>query len=349
MALSVAKLAEYLTHGLNVYISGEAGTGKTQCLKAAADRAGLKMGYMSAPTLDAYVDLVGIPVAEYKEALKKKVLEFIRKQDFEDIEVLFIDELPRGELKTLNAIFEVVQFGTINGDKAFPKLKAVVAAGNPMTDDYQGQQQLDYALVDRFDMYLETDTAADLPYFVDTFGKAVAKALVSWHKAHNAKEDGYLSPRRLEKIGHTWKLMPEIGTIKAMVPPGGKFKVDLLHRALTDAMKQDKVASDPEAKLVDRIAFMEASDVRDNRDEIIKMLPSAAPTEAAKVTEAVSRALSVGVKVDVIVNNWGPVLEYFSHVDEMSMIADWTSSRQLDLRKKALESKISIGKNLIEI
>ena len=135
MGLSVAKLAEYMGHGLSVYISGEAGTGKTYCLKAAADRAGYKMGYLSAPTLDPYLELTGLPIVEYNEKLKKKVLEFIRRKDFDDIEVLFIDELPRGELKTLNAIFEIVAEGTLNGESALPKLKCVVAAGNPITED----------------------------------------------------------------------------------------------------------------------------------------------------------------------------------------------------------------------
>lgn len=349
MGLSVAKLAEYMGHGLNIYITGEAGTGKTRCLQAAAKLANLKMGYMSAPTLDPWIDLIGLPTAEYNEALKRKVLEFIRKKEFGDIEVLFIDELPRGELKTLNAIFELLQDGTINGEAAIPSLKCVVGAGNPMTDDYTGQNQLDAALLDRMDIYLETDTKADLAYFVDTFGKAVGKALVDWHKAHNAAEDGYLSPRRLEKIGHTWKLMPELGTIKAMVPLGGTFKVDILHRALTDAIKGEKIGSDPNAKLADRIPFMDVKEIRNSRDEIIDLLPKVSPTEAAKITESVARALTTGVKVDTIVNNWGPVLEYFSHVDEMSMVKDWAQSRQIELRKKSIEAEISIGKNLMKI
>ena len=346
MSVSVAKLSEYMKLGLNIYISGEAGTGKTQMLTAASDKSSFKMGYLSAPTLDAYVDLVGIPVAEYNDQLKKKVLEFIRKSDFEDIEVLFIDELPRGELKTLNAIFEIVQFGTINGEIAIPNLKCVVAAGNPMTDKYTGQQQLDTALLDRFDLYLETDSQADLPYFIKTFGKDIGKALVSWHKLHDHESKGYLSPRRLEKMGKTWQMIPEVGTLKAMTPPGGTFDVDLLHKALADASKGGKTKADPSSALVDRIPFMSVDEIRQARKEIIDELPKVARADQAKITEGAARALKKGLRVSVILQDWAPVLEYFSNIDKTSMMADWAASRNAEFLTGSTKENLVIGAKL---
>lgn len=349
MGLSVAKLAEYMKHGLNIYIFGEAGTGKTLTLTAAAKKAKLKMGYMSAPTLDAYVDLVGIPVAEFDETLKKKVLEFIRKKEFQDIEVLFIDELPRGELKTLNAIFEIIQFGTINGERAMPNLVAVVAAGNPMTDDYVGQQQLDMALLDRFDMYLETDTAADLPFFIETFGKNFGKALVDWHGRHDHKEKGYLSPRRLEKMGATWQKMPEIGTLKAMAPPGGDFSLNLLHKALVDASKGDKIQDDPAAPILEKITFMSDSQIRDSREELIQLLPTLNKSDLAMVTDNIARALKTGLRIDPLVENWSEALLYFSPADKTLLVANWDASRSTRFYTILDQKKIAIGKNLIEL
>ena len=349
MALSVAKLAEYMSHGLNIYIVGEAGTGKTQCLKAAAKKKGYKMAYMSAPTLDAYVDLVGIPIAEQDEKLKKKVLEFVRKKEFEDIEGIFIDEFPRGELKTHNAFFEIIQDGTINGEKAFPKLKFVVAAGNPITDEYMGQQQLDLALLDRFDMYLETDIKADLAYFVTTFGKDIGKALVDWHNMHDHKEKGYLSPRRLEKIGHTWLKMPEISTLKAMMPPGGDFNVALLQKMLQTAAQGSKVRNDPTAPLLKRIPLMDNSEVRKSRDEILNLLPTLKPDEVARVTESVSRSLKEDIRVSSIVKDWGAALEYFSAADIKTLLSNWPPNRKTDLYKKLSEAQIAMGKNLVSI
>ena len=348
MAITVAKLSEYMEHGLNIYIRGEAGTGKTQMLQAAAKKLGYSLGYMSAPTLDAYVDLVGIPVAKMDKKLKKKVLQFIRKKDFDDIEVLFVDELPRGELKTLNALFEVIQTkGCINGELALPNLKAVVAAGNPITEEYQGQQELDLALLDRFDIYLETSTDADLAYFINVFGQDTGRALVNWHKLHDHKEKGYLSPRRLEKIGHTWLKMPNIGTLKDMMPPSGQFDTNLLQRQLLDSVKNVKVQANPNASLADLLAFESPADVRSRRDQIIAELPNLSAAEVAKVTDAVSRSLMKAIQVKVIFANWIPVLEYFSPADEMQMMSNWTPSRNAEYKQGLVTHKVSVGKNLI--
>jgi len=349
MAISVSRLTEYMKHGLNIYITGKAGTGKTEQLKAAANKNNYKLGYLSAPTLDAYVDIVGIPVAEKDKVLKKRVLEFVRKQDFDDIEVLFIDELPRGELKTLNAIFEIVQFGTINGDVAVPNLKCVVAAGNPLSEEYVGQQQLDEALVDRFDMYLETSADADRSYFINTFGVEMGKALVDWHNAHDHQTKGYLSPRRLEKIGHTWLKMPRLSTIKDMLPPGGEFNAkgldEALRRASARAGKLNE-SVDEAAPIADRISLLDDTQVRKAKDEIIAALPDLSREEMAVVTERVATALQRGIRVEVIINEWAPVLEYFSNSDKQAMLSRWSATQNTEFLTKSNEAKLGIGKNL---
>ncbi len=345
--ITVPTLSKYMELGLNIYIFGEAGTGKTQLLMAAARDRGYELGYMSAPTLDAYVDLVGIPIAEKDKVRKKKILKFIRKQDFENIEVLFIDELPRGELKTLNAIFELVQMGTINGEKAMPKLKCVVAAGNPMTNDYQGQQELDLALLDRFDMYLQTSTVADKAYFANVFGTDFGAALTDWHKAHDHDAKGYLSPRRLEKIGHTWRKIPTVATIKAMVPPGGTFAVDDLQRRLLKASQGDSaMVVDASGPLIQKIAFMSDDEVRKARTEITDLLPTLDRSEMAQLTERVASALQTGIRIDTIIRDWGPVLEYFSAADRTMLLKKRTADANSEFLKKAAAAQLSIGKNL---
>lgn len=349
MAITVAKLAEYMENELNIYISGEAGTGKTRMLMAAAKKLKLEMGYMSAPTLDAYVDLVGIPVAKMDKALKKRVLQFIRKSGFGDIQVLFVDELPRGELKTLNAIFELIQFGTINGEIAMPKLKCVVGAGNPMTEDYNGQQELDLALLDRFDMYLETDTKADPGYFTNTFGKTVGLALTSWHSAHDHKEKGYLSPRRLEKIGHTWLKMPEVGTLKAMMPPRGEFNVDLLQSKLEKASAQDRYKDDDSAPIQKRISMLSSDQIKEKREEILKSLPNLSKGDLAQTTGAIARTVRTGYRITALVEQWGPAFEYFAPSDTMDMMGPWSATKNTEFMKAITAAGISIGKNLVKV
>lgn len=343
---SVDTLAKYMELGLNIYIFGEHGTGKTFRLKDASKAAGLKLGYMSAPTLDAYVDLIGIPVAEENKELNRKVLEFIRKKEFDDIEVLFIDELPRGELKTLNAVFEVIQFGTINGDRALPKLKCVVAAGNPMTDEYVGQQQLDAALMDRFQVYLETSSSPDSAYFLNHFGKIFGKALIDWHGSHNREEDGYLSPRRLEDIGDTWKKISELATIKAMLPPGTSYKASLLHTQLQDAVRQERVASDPNASLVDKISLYSAFDVRSAREEIIEALPGLAPSDLSHVVENVAKKLSKGISTTKLVDEWGEFFEWCDPSAKTIFMRELSSARTGELLQKLKERNIRFGSKL---
>ena len=60
MAISVPKLQAYMEAGLNVLITGPAGTGKTSMLKQASANLGWTMKYYSVSTLDPFADLVGI-------------------------------------------------------------------------------------------------------------------------------------------------------------------------------------------------------------------------------------------------------------------------------------------------
>jgi len=53
--------------------------------------------------------------------------------------MLFFDELNRAHPKVLNAVFELVQFRSINGDK-LPRLQCVIAAINPPGAGYHVQE-----------------------------------------------------------------------------------------------------------------------------------------------------------------------------------------------------------------
>lgn len=345
--VSVAKLSQFIDIGLNIIIRGQGGTGKTQMLMEATKKSGLNMEYMSAPTLDPYIDLIGAPVPSEPDENGERVLDFIRKKGLNHAEVIFIDELNRAEPKTLNAIFELVQFGSINGEK-LKNLKCVVAAINPVEEGYVGNYDLDFSLLDRFDASFETDTAADPAYFMNVFGKDVGKALVTWHNNHDHKEKGYLSPRRLEKIGHTWLKIQELSTVKALMPTGGVFNVTNLHESLLKAVNGDKFLADDKASLAKKVPFMSEDEIRARREDIVKELPTMTPSEVAVVTEASARALKAGIRVPTIIRDWKEVLEYFSPTDKISMMSDWPASRNSQFQKLIIEEKIVIGRNLIK-
>ncbi|MDF1814019.1 MAG: MoxR family ATPase, partial [Verrucomicrobiales bacterium] len=205
-----SKMAKELTHtqllerlrqageqGFNVLMEGPAGTGKTSLVQQVSKELGLRLKYYSASTLDPFVDLVGLPTPVTRED-GTRALEFHRHEEINEAELVFFDELNRAHTKVLNAVLEMIQFQTINGDP-LPKLKAVFAAINPSDGDYQ-VTDLDPALVDRFHVHLKFGNAPDRSWFVEKYG-ATGKALCDWWSVDLVPEQSRtISPRKLEHI-----------------------------------------------------------------------------------------------------------------------------------------------------
>ena len=204
MAITVQQLKQYMDASKNILIAGEAGTGKTEMLKSAADELGLSMKYYSSSTLDPFADLVGIPVPN----TITKVVEYYRPREIDEAQIIFFDELNRADPKTINAVMEIIQFRSINGDP-LRNLKCVVAAINPVDKGYN-TEELDIAVRDRFDFFLTSEVVADYTFFKAKYGAAVARTAIDLFKEYQSsyKEDkrskkntlGYFSPRRLEKV-----------------------------------------------------------------------------------------------------------------------------------------------------
>ncbi len=158
------KLLRAGTLGYNVLMEGPAGTGKTTLVMEVAKKLGLRLKYYSASTLDPFVDLVGLPTPVVRKD-GRLGLDFHRQDDINEAQLVFFDELNRAHAKVLNAVFEMIQFHTINGDP-LPHLQAVFAACNPSDGDYQ-VTDLDPALVDRFHMHLHFGPNPDRAWFAE--------------------------------------------------------------------------------------------------------------------------------------------------------------------------------------
>lgn len=230
---TVPHLENYIKAGFNILISGLHGTGKTQSIKEACEKLGLKYKYYSASTLDPYTDLVGVPVPKADETGFDRLV-MVRPREIDEAEVVVFDELNRADSKTRNAVLELVQFRAINGE-VLPNLKCVIAAVNPPDGEYD-VEDLDPALVDRFHVSIEVKPRVSGAYFKEKFGPEIGNALVSWWSGINqSKRGNYLSPRRLELIGQVWNATQSAEALKAAMPPGGVFEVKKLADALRDA------------------------------------------------------------------------------------------------------------------
>lgn len=166
---------------------------------------GLRVKYYSCATLDPYTDLVGIPVTRKDENGVER-LEMVRPRDIDEAEVVIFDEANRADPKVIDAIFEITQFGTINGDP-LKHLKCCWAAINPPGDVYK-VEDLDPAWLDRFDAFIEMDAKVS-PKWMEENGlpKEIALALSTWWQDHDQSRRGdenYISPRRVMTIGQVY-------------------------------------------------------------------------------------------------------------------------------------------------
>lgn len=264
----VPKAGQYLDAALNVLLIGLHGTGKTSAVLDIAKEKGYKVKIYTCSTLDVYTDLVGVPVPTTLPD-GTKATEMVRPRDVDKADFIFFDEINRADPKTLNAILEIVQFQTINGE-ALPNLKCCWAAMNPPDHGYQ-VDDLDPALVDRFDVYVEVKSKPSVSYLATKMAPEVAKALVKWWEGMNKDrraETDYISPRRLEKIGQVYEITGSAGDAIPGWTKVERAKLDDLLKAAkasaagsAAAQAQGGIGAAPDSSLTYEKAYIEAHSV----------------------------------------------------------------------------------------
>lgn len=357
MAITVQQLKQYMNASKNILIAGEAGTGKTEMLKAAANELGLKMKYYSSSTLDPFADLVGIPVPN---TMTKKV-EYYRPREIDEAQIIFFDELNRADPKTVNAVMEILQFQSINGDR-LENLHCVVAAINPVDTGYN-TEELDIAVRDRFDIFLTSEVIADYAFFKAKYGPAVARTAIDLFKeyqsAYNAdrrsKQNklGYFSPRRLEKVIDTFMAFQTAEVIAASLPDD----IIITHKHWANRIEEAKIG-------VKKIVVNPIEAVA-NAKELIKLGPSdlrkkqnqqpliqtyinlkaivkdqeknATPTPDGvveanssieskllyKLRTSTAAAMNAGISTTRIVEEYGSIVRDFDHNQTKTMLQNW--------------------------
>ena len=135
---------------LNVMLVGLHGVGKTAAVLDVVNRKGGALKYFSCSTMDPFTDLIGVPFAR-EDADGREHLKMVRPVEIDEAEILFFDEFNRADAKVHNALMEIIQFRSLNGER-LPKLRMVWAAMNPPGGEYD-VEELDPALIDRFDVF----------------------------------------------------------------------------------------------------------------------------------------------------------------------------------------------------
>lgn len=268
---TVKSIEKYLQLGLNVYLVGAHGIGKTTMVEQACRNLGWKCKVFNAALLDPFVDITGIPHIEKvpvsdtssaeQEEVTKEVMRLVRSADLDDADVIMFDEFARGRVDVVNAVMNIVDKKMINNEK-LPRLKAVVAASNPAKDSSTGKAYnssfVDDAILDRFDVFLSCDIHVKESYIAHKFKEyrdlrgydysdealdALAHSIASWqHDMVFVDSAGkpraeYVSPRRCEKLGKIYMDIPKKSTVQDVLG-GSEVGVNILYDSMYRALLQ---------------------------------------------------------------------------------------------------------------
>lgn len=351
MAIDITKIKGYMSHEMNIIISGPAGTGKTTILREAAKQLKWNMQYYSASTLDPYTDLVGLPIPNHE----LKSVEYFRPKSIDEADVVFFDETNRADPKTLNTLFELIQFRSINGEP-LPKLKCVVAAINPNDGNYN-VDDIDPALLDRFDVYLTSEASIDFGYFNQQFGTPLAKAASQfWNEYHqsyknnnqrNKNSMAYLSPRRMEKIVSAFVKIPKKSTIVDSLPIGANVGVDDLYGRLLAASRNGQAQTQASSSPIQKFLNMSVSELRStkNSPDINRVIndPNSDPEEVMRLLNQLAASLRVNVGPARAVEFWGLSIAKMSHSQVRVMTSGWNTYKLRDLVNEMYAAQLPIA------
>lgn len=247
----IKKLEFYFDHGKNVLLSGHKGVGKTAIITEVFNRKAKKWLYFSGSTLDPFVDFIGVP----KEKITKagSTLEFIRPSYMNDeVEAIFIDEYNRSVKKIRNAIMELIQFKSLNGQK-FPNLKVIWAGVNPYNADDDDNEiydvePIDPAQKDRFQIQIDIPYAIDEEYFTNKFGQKWAEGTCEWWNNLPEKIKKLVSPRRIDYALEVYKIGGEVTDVLPVESNPSKLLASInfggIEKVITDIFKsKDKKAA----------------------------------------------------------------------------------------------------------
>lgn len=211
----------------NIILQSLHGVGKTESVIQFAKKHQLNILVLNASNLDVYADFIGIPeritISSELDNPEEK-LSYIKHClpkpfAFDEVDILFIDELNRAEPKILNALLNIIQDREISGCK-LNKLKFIIGSQNPFNQEdnimeslseqkciengislepYMNQP-LDLAFSDRFAVFVNLPYILNHDYLENRFGKKNAQPFIQFWEESSDIDKLLCSPRQLTRI-----------------------------------------------------------------------------------------------------------------------------------------------------
>lgn len=269
-------LNEAATANTNVLLRGMHGVGKTKMILSVCEEQNLRLKYFSASTLDPFADLVGIPVPSNS----REMVRYLRPEAVNKAQFMFFDELNRAHKRVTNAVFEIIQFRSINNEP-LPDLRMVWAAVNPWNNESYDTEALDEALQDRFPILLDIPYLVNFNYFEEKYGADCATICFNWWAALSDPLRAKCSPRRLEYIIQSMMNLQEC--YREMQPFDTVLPLKALQQEiekLREIVKFSDIVKHPQ-KFIDLLKSQQLSN--DEASSTIRVLANAKVDELVKV------------------------------------------------------------------
>jgi hypothetical protein len=150
-----------------ILLKGIHGIGKSESIKSSMEELGYRMVTLFLGQAADAGDIVGLPD---KRTIKMKYTDENGVEKFDDVNVtdfnppkwwpfdmsekviIFLDEINRGKPEIMQCIMDMVLNRKLNG-RMLPPMTRIIAAMNPVDDGYYQVEELDPALLDRFNVY----------------------------------------------------------------------------------------------------------------------------------------------------------------------------------------------------
>lgn len=207
-----------LADGVNVFLEGKPGIGKTSKAKAMLADKGIEAVYYSAPVLNPEDMAVPFPVGDHLEVVTfRKLMRPGRK-------ALILDEAFRGTRRTSNMLMEPIQERSVGGEP-IPDFVGTIALNNPkeMSGFKLDVGRADLAQAARFTLSIQL-RASDTKFgdfLLKAYGPEMEVFLDWWKEDLDDLGRDLITPRSLERLYGLWKAGLPLEWGKAYV--GGEY------------------------------------------------------------------------------------------------------------------------------